>query len=155
MVDDSVVNARQAGGDLEGGAPPMRILILEDTRARQEILQRLYRDHAWVLVHTAARALTLLRAFDFDVVSLDYNLAGEATGDEVARCIASGSCGRPRVVVHSMNPQGRERIRVLLPAATVVPVSAMIKTNRRFKRLRQALGAGPCFDWSFARSTQG
>ena len=55
----------------------MRILILEDTPERQEILKQLYRDHAWVLVHTAQRAIRLLEAFEFDLVSLDYDLAGE------------------------------------------------------------------------------
>lgn len=129
---------------------PMRVLIIEDTRERQDILKQLYKDHAWVLVHTVARANSLLDAFEFDVVSLDYDLAGEATGDEVARHISAGSNSGARVIVHSMNPHGRDRIRELLPAATVLPVASMITTNSRFKRLREALEQGPNFDWSFA-----
>jgi len=128
----------------------MRILILEDTPERQKILRQLYKDHAWVLVHTAARAITLLAAFQFDVVSLDYNLAGEATGDEVARHIRDGANRQARVVVHSMNPKGRSRISELLPHATILPVASMVTSNKRFKRLRRALEQGPEFDWSFA-----
>lgn len=128
----------------------MRILIIEDTQDRQKILKQLYRDHAWVLVHTAERAISLLGAFEFDVISLDYNLAGEATGDEVARHVRDGLNHAARIVVHSMNPQGRDRIRQLLPAATILPVSSMTKTNKRFKRLREALKQGPNFDWLFA-----
>ena len=128
----------------------MRILILEDTPERQEILKQLYRDHAWVLVHTAQRAIRLLEAFEFDLVSLDYDLAGEVTGDEVARHISDGTNRHVRVVVHSMNPLGRNRIREFLPGATVLPVASMTKTNKRFRRLREALDQGPAFDWSFA-----
>ena len=87
----------------------MRVLILEDTPERQEILKQLYRDHAWVLVHTAQRAIRLLEAFEFDLVSLDYDLAGEVTGDEVARHICDGANRHVRVVVHSMNPQWAAR----------------------------------------------
>ena len=133
-----------------GNTMPMRVLIVEDTQDRQEILQQLYKDHAWVLVHTAARAISLLDAFEFDVISLDYGLADEATGDEVARHICDGPSHAARIVAHSMNPKGRDRIRELLPTATVLPVSSMTTTNRRFKCFREALKQGPNFDWSFA-----
>ncbi|MFH1842296.1 MAG: cyclic-phosphate processing receiver domain-containing protein [bacterium] len=129
---------------------PLRILILEDSPERQEILKQLFRDHAWVLVHTAARAIRLLEAYEFDLVTLDFDLAGEETGDVVADQLRRGPDGQTRVVVHSMNPQGRERIAALLPTATLLPISAMTKTNQRFKALREALKNGPDFDWSFA-----
>ena len=128
----------------------MRILIVEDTPERQEILKQLYRDQAWVLVHTAARAVKLLQAFEFDLVSLDYNLAGETTGDEIAAHIRSSANRDARVVVHSMNPVGRELIRRHLPDSTILPVASMVTSNKRFKRLRDALEQGPQFDWSFA-----
>lgn len=130
----------------------MRVLILEDTAARQQILRQLFRDHAWVLVHTGARAIRLLEAFEFDVVSLDYDIAGDLCGADVAARIVCLTY-RPRVVVHSMNPQGRTRIRALLPDALVLPVASMTTTNQRFKRLRDELLAGKDFDWSFATRT--
>ena len=33
----------------------LRILIVEDTPTRQEVLTRLCTDHAWILAHTARR----------------------------------------------------------------------------------------------------
>jgi DNA-binding response OmpR family regulator len=63
----------------------LRVLIVEDTVERQGWLQSLYREHAWVLVHTAARAVRLLHAYDFDLISLDFNLAGPDNGEAVAR----------------------------------------------------------------------
>lgn len=125
----------------------LRILIVEDTPERQEILRQLYRDHAWILVHTAARAITLLEAYEFDVVSLDYDLAGEGKGEDVAIQIKNSASSTARVVVHSMNPQGRDRIRELITDVIIMPVASMITTNTRFKRLREALKQGKDFDW--------
>lgn len=127
----------------------LRILIIEDTQKRQEILKQLYKDHAWVLVHTAKRAIKLVQVYQFDVISLDYNLAGEETGDEIARQICHGLNKLTRIIVHSMNPKGRERICESLPHASILPVASMIKTNKQFKQLREALNQGPNFDWSF------
>ena len=50
----------------------LRVLIVEDRAERQEVLRQLFRDHAWVLVHTAARAVRLVQAYRFDLVALDY-----------------------------------------------------------------------------------
>lgn len=127
---------------------PLRVLILEDTAERQKILTGLFKDQAWVLVHTAARALRLLDAFEFDVISLDYDLACEEKGDRVARHIRDGANRQARVIVHSMNPRGRDRIAVILPQAIVLPVASMINTNRTFLRLREELKKGKDFDWS-------
>jgi hypothetical protein len=145
-------------------APPadralLRILIVEDTAERQAILRSLYRDHAWVLAHTGRRAITLLSAFPFDVVSLDYNLAGELTGADVARALVEtavpaiatdrSSC---RVVIHSLNPRGVAAIQAILPEAVVLPVAKIARSNATLKRLRAGLAAsGAAFDFSLRR----
>ena len=129
---------------------PLRILIVEDTQERQKILKQLFKDHAWVLVNTAERAKKLVEVYKFDIISLDYDLAGEQSGDEVARTICNGLNKLTRIVVHSMNPRGREQIRKFLPQATILPVASMISNNKRFKLLRESLKQGPNFDWSFA-----
>src|SRR5882672_3460863 len=90
---------------------PYRVLIIEDVPERQEILKSLYRNQAWVLVHTARRAITLLSAFEFDIISLDYNLAGELDGAAVARALMASENAGSRLVVHSQNPRGADEIR--------------------------------------------
>ena len=125
----------------------LRVLIVEDTPERQKILTELFRDHAWVLVNTVARALRLLKAYEFDVVSLDYNIGGDLLGVDVARHIRNARI-KPRVVIHSMNPQGRKQILAVLPEAMEFPISSMVKTNKRFKSLREELKKGKDFDWS-------
>jgi DNA-binding NarL/FixJ family response regulator len=100
------------------------------------------------LAHTGRRAITLLNAYDFDVISLDYNLRGELSGADVAEAIADSRNKEARIVVHSMNHRGAERIAQILPQAALFPVSRMARSNQAFKRLRSKLdelGAG--FDW--------
>jgi CheY-like chemotaxis protein len=127
----------------------LRVLLIEDTPERQEVLKQLFRDHAWILVHTANRAQTLLSAFEWDVIALDYDLAGEETGEEVAKYMATHRITAPRVIVHSQNAVGRKRIRAWLPDAWEIPLSRMIKTNKIFRQLRAELARGSQFDWSF------
>ncbi len=127
---------------------PLRILIVEDTRERQQILTSLYRSHAWVMVSTAARAQLLLQAYRFDLISLDYNLAGEGTGEVVAQSILATAHDSARIVVHSMNPKGAARLRELLPKATLYPVHKMTCSNAHFRKLQRELDEKSiAFDW--------
>lgn len=125
----------------------LKILIVEDSPERQKILCNLYREHAWVLVHTAARANRLLSAYDFDLVSLDYDLAGEEKGDRVADFLCRSRNSKCKVIIHAMNSQGAVKIRETLPNAEYVPISKMTKNNRIFKRIRQELSKGVNIDW--------
>jgi len=125
-----------------------RVLIVEDTEERQKILTDLYRAHAWGLVNTGRRAITLISAFEFDIISLDYNLRGEFTGADVAQHIAKSRNQHARIIIHSMNPQGATRIAEILPNAAQFPVNKMASSNQIFKRLRSQIDAlGATFDW--------
>ena len=128
----------------------MRVLIVEDTPERQKVLTSLYREHAWVLVHTAARARCLLDAYEFDLVSLDYDLAGPERGDAVAAHLARSRNAEATVIVHSQNAPGAKRIAAHLPRATYMPISRMTRSNSAFLRLRTALRRGPAFDFAHA-----
>lgn len=125
----------------------LRVLIVEDTRARQELLRAVFREHAWILVHTAARAITLVRAYDFDLISLDYDLAGREKGDAVAAAIRASRNATTPVLVHSMNPQGAKRLVEELPQAVWIPLSKMAARNARVKRIREALRRGVPTNW--------
>jgi CheY-like chemotaxis protein len=127
---------------------PLKVLIVEDTPERQEVLTALYRAHAWILVNTSHRAITLLHAYDFDMISLDYNLRGEFNGDEVAQALINSRNKDCLVIIHSMNPKGAEKIAGLLPNAINYPVSKMIRSNKVFKTLQQKItDEGINFDW--------
>jgi CheY-like chemotaxis protein len=125
----------------------LRILIVEDTPSRQEVMTRLCKDHAWVLVHTARRAVTLIHAYEFDLIFLDYDLAGPEKGDAVAAALAQPPSRETRVIVHAMNAAGAQKIQALLPQADLVPLSRMTKDNATFKRLKNQLAKGADIDW--------
>lgn len=127
---------------------PRRVLIVEDSPDRQKLLTNLYRGHAWVLVNTAGRARTLLSAFTFDLISLDYDLAGGEKGDAVAESIAASSSAGALVIVHSMNAAGAGRIRAVLPEAVAVPISKMTRDNATSRRLQEQIGSGASIDWA-------
>ena len=128
------------------------MLIVEDTPQRQEILSNLFRDHAWILVHTVQRALRLLEHYDFDLILLDYDLAGEGKGDRVARGIVNSRNAEAKVIIHSMNAIGAQKTMNILPDAEFVPISKMTKSNAVFKRLRQEFAKGVDIDWSYVFS---
>ena len=130
----------------------LRVLILEDTPERQEILKNLAKDHAWILINTANRAIRYIKAYDFDLIFLDYDLDGVERGDIVASAINDSRNKNTKVIIHSMNSGGAELIGKILPRAEVVPISKMIKNNTTFKRLRQALKQGTDIDWRFVFS---
>lgn len=127
----------------------LKILIIEDTPDRQQILCNLFRDHAWVLVHTADRAIRLLSVYDFDLISLDFDLAGAKKGDQVAAFVARSRNATTKVIIHSMNSPGAAKILENLPSAEHVPLSKMTRSNRVFKRLRQELSKGVSIHWGF------
>ena len=126
----------------------LRVLIVEDTEERQKILISLYRAHAWVLATTGRRAVSLLNAYDFDIISLDYNLRGGWTGADVAQALAASRNKNTRVIIHSMNPKGAVGIAQFLPEAIQFPVSKMVRSNRGFKSLREKIDKlGAAHDW--------
>lgn len=126
----------------------LRVLIVEDTEERQQILTSLYRAHAWILVYTGRRALSLLDAYDFDIISLDYNLRGDLTGADVSRAISCSRNKDARIVIHSMNVKGAGQIAKILPQAVHFPVSKMARSNQAFKHLRNKIDElGAAYDW--------
>lgn len=125
-----------------------RILLVEDTEERQAILTSLYRSHAWVLVNTAARANTLLHAYEFDIVSLDYNLQGGLNGTAIATELLQSRNNQARIIIHSMNPKGAKLLKEMLPTAICYPVSRMVRSNQTFKAIREKIDSmGPQYDW--------
>ena len=125
----------------------LRVLIVEDTPERQKFLQSLFREHAWVQVHTAARAARLVNAFEFDLIALDYDLAGPQKGVEVAKAISTSRNANTPVLVHAMNSVGALKISEILPHAVLVPIASLMKSNAVVKRIRRALRKGVPSDW--------
>ncbi|MDJ0714345.1 MAG: response regulator [Prochloraceae cyanobacterium] len=126
----------------------LRVLIIEDTEERQKILTSLYRSHAWILVKTGQRAIKLINAYDFDLISLDYNLPGGLNGADIAEIISKSRNKNARLIIHSLNPKGVKKIALILPDGIIYPVAKMVKSNQHFKYLRNKIETdGVSFDW--------
>lgn len=127
----------------------LRVLIVEDTKERQQILTSLYKKHAWVLVNTGERAVKLLDAYNFDIVSLDYNLGGQLNGADVAQFLKYSQHKNVRVIIHSLNPRGANTISSILPNAIVYPVAKIVRSNKVFKHLKSKIDElGHAYDWT-------
>ena len=125
----------------------MKILIVEDTPDRQELLRRLLAGHDIVVVDSAEAAVGKLRGTAFDLVFLDYDLAGEGTGGDVASFLTTVDAA-PEVVVHSMNPEGVAAIRAVLPDAHPVPIDRLHPRTALYSRLRAGFAAHQPIGWS-------
>lgn len=132
----------------------LRVLIVEDTPRRQELLRQLYREHAWVLTPDAAHAARLVAAYDFDLISLDYDLEGPDTGEAVAEALMVSRNALTPVLVHSMNPDGAALLAIILPHAQGVPIDVLVGSHRTAEAVRAALRRGVPSDISAAVSNQ-
>lgn len=113
------------------------------------LLTSLYKAHAWILVNIGQRAITLLNAYDFDIISIDYNLHGELNGAEVAQALKCSRNKNARIIVHSLNPKGVKSILAILPGAIPDPVSKMVRANKTFKYLRGKIDElGAAYNWT-------
>ena len=109
----------------------MKALILEDDKTRQRAI-RLIRNHGFSIVRiveTAEDAIdALIEADDWDLVCLDHDLGGEemvdspgqGAGYEVACWLEANRPGQA-VVIHSLNPVGRDKMAAALPGAVIYP----------------------------------
>jgi len=55
----------------------LHVFITEDSPNRLEIMRQLYRVHAWIHANSSERALKLVAHYYYDLLSLDFDLAGE------------------------------------------------------------------------------
>jgi len=107
----------------------LRVLVLEDNKARQAKFKRGLIGHECLLVDTARDAIKALQEQTYDAIFLDHDLyqqayvpSGPGTGYEVAEWLASNREHMPaRVYVHSYNDRGRAKMLEVLPDAVAVP----------------------------------
>lgn len=100
----------------------MKILVLDDSVERQIAFKAWLDSDDVTCIETAKECIDLLDSQTWNVVFLDHDLGGETmvssgpgTGYEVAQWLVDHPDKIPgQVVVHSMNPVGRNNIRQLI-----------------------------------------
>lgn len=114
----------------------MRVLILEDDPDRHRAFRKRLGEPT--IVTTAPECIKLLEAEEWDELYLDHDLGGEVyvpsgpgTGYEVACWLEANPARHPRrIVLHSLNPVGRARMKSALPNAYDRP-GAWLSLNAR------------------------
>jgi len=107
----------------------MRILILEDDPERQQCFQRNLVGHDVIITDKAKTAIQLLSDQEWGLLCLDHDLggqvyvkSGEGTGYEVAVWLEEHPDRQPpQIILHSLNPAGRENMKRCLPGAIDLP----------------------------------
>jgi CheY-like chemotaxis protein len=91
------------------GAPPMRILIIEDEPMIALYLQELLEDAGFAIIGVASRlakAMELIKSAVFDVAILDANLAGISSSPAAAALVARSM---PFVVLSGYSMQQQQQ----------------------------------------------
>lgn len=115
----------------------LQVLMVEDERERLAFFRALYARQDMTICSTAATAIAALGRKAYDLVHLGYDLA-DGSSEEVARKIGQ-SRHSGTVVIHSENPDGREKLSVLVPSAFVVPFSSFSAESPFASKLKTLL----------------
>jgi len=107
----------------------MNILILEDDTDRHTAFKQRLIGTNIVIVETAEECIQLLDTDLWDMLCLDHDLGGQVfvpsgpgTGYEVACWLEEHPDVMPtEVILHSLNPAGRQKMKQALPNAREVP----------------------------------
>lgn len=118
----------------------LKIMILEDMPSRIQFFKsKLYRHDIYFFDNAddAINALRFLNEKNWDIVFLDHDLEGRIfvpssyhnTGYTVAKFIAENDDIKiNQIITHSMNPQGAQNIKMILPRAEIIPFN-LLKTK--------------------------
>ena len=104
------------------------VLVLEDEAYRRELIEPLLNGHEIYWASTSNEALDLLEEKQFDLILLDHDLSKKTCGCAIASRLSERDClnHKTKVVVHSINPSGIERMmRLLNNLATRIPVFSL------------------------------
>ena len=121
----------------------MKILVLDDSEKRLNIFKKNIEEKLELLnstdyVKTAQEAIECLKKnLDYDYIFLDHDLEGRIfvpssyhnTGYTVAKFISENDDIKiNQIITHSMNPQGAQNIKTILPRAEIIPFN-LLKTK--------------------------
>lgn len=116
----------------------LKIMVLEDMPSRIQFFKNKLHKHDVYFFDNADDAMNgLLYLNDkWDIVFLDHDLEGRIfvpssyhnTGYTVAKFIFENDIKINQIITHSMNPQGAQNIKSILPRAEIIPFN-LLKTK--------------------------
>jgi len=118
----------------------MKVLIVEDSADRQNVLKNLYKFHQIEIAETSNDALCMLKMNSFDILHLDYDLDCESTSEIVAHELKKRSLNCI-IIIHSENPDGVTKLQELLPKSFTIPISHFAGKNPFSSKLKSILAS--------------
>jgi len=123
----------------------MKVLILEDDPQRQKYFAYWkLQNHQVTMANNVGEIISELEENEFDVLFLDHDLGWntyvnsfgkEETGYLVALWLAENPDKQPgTIVLHTLNPVGRENMKAVLPKAHIVPFAWNYTLEQLFNR---------------------
>lgn len=115
----------------------MKVLILEDDLGRIKSFKKELIGHHVFFTDRADKAIEQLKKSKWDVLFLDHDLGGEVfvtkvenTGYEVAIWLKKHPKKKPATIfIHSLNPNGRKRMKDEIPEAIEAMFAWTIASN--------------------------
>jgi CheY-like chemotaxis protein len=107
-----------------------KVLILEDDPIRHKAFKTNFWHCDMTIVITAQEAIKKLTNNQYDYLFLDHDLGGtqfapsdENSGYAVAKFLENNPQYKPatRIIIHSLNPDGRKAMNMALPEAVQLP----------------------------------
>lgn len=97
------------------------ILVMDDDHRRHAAFQKMDLDYWLESTYTAAGAIEKMGSADYHMVCLDHDLGTMDDGRTVARWLQENPSRCPkRVIIHSQNPVGAERMYKIISTIPMV-----------------------------------
>lgn len=112
-----------------------KILILEDSPYRIENFRKMLSEDNILFISSDVESCKLMynEVAPFDMIFLDHDLGGETfvdsnadnTGYQFCRFLENKGVN-DKVIIHSMNPGGAQKMRSVLPGAKILPYRILV-----------------------------
>jgi hypothetical protein len=114
----------------------LRIIVLEDMQSRIEYFKEQYKHHDIYFfdsVIDCINAFKLITDKPWDIFYLSHDLNGTIytdsneynTGYTVAKYLSENDTSIKKIIIHSANSVGAEKMKLLLPQAEIIPFTKL------------------------------
>jgi hypothetical protein len=113
-----------------------RILIVEDDPQRSQFFADIFKENIIEFASSVQKAYFFLNNKKiYDLICFDYDLGLNAKGDAVAKfMVKHGICRSAKVLIHSENPEGVEKISTALKNYSSYEIMPFYQIRDKFKK---------------------
>lgn len=128
--------------------PNSKVLVIDDESRRQQFFADVFNGLEVDFASNTYKALENLKTKEYDLICLDYDLGLQTNGGEVAdKIVLEDMCPKARVLVHSMNTEGRQKLAEKLAKRQleVYPFEDIVKNlGEKYAKISVGSGTNAC-----------